>query len=94
MIYLTTWCDDEVGAEWDIKIEYRLTRYKPQIDDPGHDLFGPEEPTEVEIIDIYRYEPYAINGVETGMQWVEWNGESDAELEDWEIEILEDTSDY
>ncbi len=86
--YLTTWECPTVGCEWDIKIEYSLSAYKPQVDNPDDPLFGPEEPTEVEIEAIYRKEPYAINGVETGMHWVEWNDESDDDLEDWKQEIL------
>ena len=93
MIYLITWCDDEVGAEWDIQIEYNIYPAQAARTNPD-DNPCPAEDAYVEIVDIYRHEPYAINGVETGMQWVEWNDESDAELEDWKIEILEDTSDY
>ena len=54
-------------------------------------------PEEVCIETIYRKEPYIINGVETGMEWQEWNGESDADYQDWvneirnyEAQILED----
>jgi len=91
--HYTHWEDDN-GAEWDIKIEYTLSPYKPQVDNPDDPLFGPEEPTEVEVYDVYRKEPYAINGVETGTHWVLWDGETGEELESWKTEILEDTSSY
>ena len=87
MNYLTTW-EDENGAEYDIKIEYNLYPAQAARTNPD-DNPCPAEDVYVEVVDIYRHEPYAINGVETGMQWVEWNGESEAELDSWIIEILE-----
>jgi len=85
--YLTTWEYDETGCIWDIKIEYDYTPAQAARTNPD-DNPCPAVDAEVDITAIYRKEPYAINGVETGMHWVEWHDESDNDLEDWMQEIL------
>ncbi len=87
MEHFTHW-EDETGAEYDIKISYTISAEEPMQPNPDHPMFGPGCPAEVDIDAIYRHEPYAINGVETGMQWVEFDSESDTELEDWKTEIM------
>ena len=88
MEYKTTWCCPDVGCEWDVKIEYDYTPAQSARTNPD-DNPCPAQPAEIDITAIYRHEPYAINGVETGMHWVEWDGESEADLDNWKEEILE-----
>ena len=88
MEHFTHW-EDEHGAEYDIKISYTISEEEPMQPNPDHPMFGPGCPAEVDIDAIYRYEPYSKGGVETGMHWELWEGESDAELEVWKTEIME-----
>jgi len=86
MIYETTY-EDDYGAEWDIKIEYDYYPAEAARTNPD-DNPCPAVDAEVDVTAIYRHEPYAINGVETGMHWAEWDGETEEQLEDWMQEIL------
>ncbi len=86
--YLTTWCCPDTGAEYDIKIEYTLIPAQAARTNPD-DNPCPAVDAEIDIDAIYRREVVLINGAgDVGSEWVEWNDESDDDLEDWKQEIL------